>query len=77
MSAELVKTLGENHKYSISCALFLYLIISAIYSRNSRWLLEALQNATNIFDYSEAVRRNEMSIILENFLDGYKHTSIM
>lgn len=50
--------------------------ITTIYSRNSRWLLEALQNATNISDYM-AVRRNEMSIILENFLDGHKYTSII
>lgn len=72
MRAELVKILGENREYSIP---FRSLPIGVIYSRNSRWLLKLSQNATNISSYTE-VKPNEMSIILENFLNGHKHASI-
>lgn len=61
---------SANREYSILSAY----TIDTIYGQNSRWLLKPSQNATNISGY---VKRNEMSIILENFRDSHKHASIM
>lgn len=65
MRAKLVKILGESRIFDTHRSL----PINAIYGRNFRWLLKPSRNATNISGYM-AVKRNEMSIILENLLDS-------
>jgi len=69
MSAELVKTLGENHEYSISCALLLYQVLVPF----TKFPLVSRILAKRDKYFYMAVRRNKMSIILKNFLDDHKH----